>query len=472
MAALAVAGGVGAGEKAWGQSEWLPTFKPPVGFMSGGSYPFGVAAGDVTGGLGGGPDGFPEIAVACGHYDVNRAFTQSPTPEPRALVRIFTNTRNWDNPADGLEPHQDIVGEFNNFSGGLYYPKTVPAEVRFAHMNDDEYLDLVVSASALDPTDPVFHPDLSTWGVYVFLWVPQPVNQFVLKSHYVTTLPVRGLAVADFDNDGLNDVAVATDLNLLAPVPMDRVYVLRNDPQDPGTLVYGADVLLSLPSADVSGDVVVGDFNRVAFGLPLVDVTSANWVDNNVSVLTNGGSFNFSPVNREAPCGDWHFTDLAVGRFTAGSTRDDVAGIISTTARVQILHSDGRGKFTFDCSQDMLDTYELNPGGEPIFNAFHGITVANINLGTKPDIIVTRPSYPTSQITFMLGKGDGRFQYVAGNPAYHKTLDPGTSPRSGMAIQVICADLNQDGLEDIVTANHDSDSVSILINSTVINPGG
>lgn len=97
--------------------------------------------------------------------------------------------------------------------------------------------------------------------------------------------------------------------------------------------------------------------------------------------------------------------------------------------------------------------------------------MANINLGTKPDIIVTRPSNPTSQISFMLGKGDGTFQYVAGNPAYHKTLDPGTTPRSGMAIQVICADLNQDGLADIITTNHDSDSVSVLINATVIGPG-
>ncbi|HRQ74216.1 MAG TPA: hypothetical protein PLU35_14420 [Phycisphaerales bacterium] len=475
MAALTVAGGVGAGERAWGQGEWLPSFKPPVVFLSGGSYPFGVAAGDVTGGLGGGPDGYPDLAVACGHYDVNHAWTQSATPEPKALVRIFRNTKNWANPADGLSPYQDIFfPEFNNFSGGLYYAKTVPAEVRFAHMNpqEDDFLDLVVSASALDPTDPVFDPVHSTWGVYVFLWEPQPVNQFVLKSHYVTDLPVRGLAVADFDNDGLNDVAVATDLNLLSPFPMDVAYMLRNDPQDPGTLVLGASVPLDLPSADVSTDVVVGDFNRVAFGLPLIDATTANWVDNNVSVLTNGGSFNFAPAKRAAPCSSWHFNDLAAGRFTAGSGRDDVAGIVSGNGWVQILHSDGRGKFTFDCSQDMLDTYELLPGGEPIANAFQGITVGHINLGTKPDVIVTRPANGTGQISFLLGKGDGRFQYVPGNPAYHKSLDPGTGPRSGMAIQVICVDLNQDGLDDIVTTNHASDSVSVLINSTVLPPGG
>ena len=472
---MAMAGGVGAGERAWGQGEWLPTFMPPVVFESGGAYPYGIAAGDVIGGIGGGPDGYPDLAVANGHYDVNRVLTQAPSATPRALVRILRNTKSWEDPAAGPAPYQDIYEEFDNFAGGLYYAKTVPAEVRFAHMNDDDFLDLIVSASALDPTDPVFHPDLSTWGVYVFVWLPEPESRFELKSHYATPRPVRGLAVADFDNDGLNNVAVATDLNLqqsFPPVPMDVVYILRNDPQDAGTLVYGADVLLNLPSADVSGDVVVGDFNRVAFGLPLVDVTSANWVDNNVSVLTNGGSFNFAPVNREAPCGDWHFTDLAAGRFTAGSPRDDVAGIVSTTARVQILHSDGRGKFTFDCSEDMLDTYELSPSGEPIPNAFHGITVANINLGTKPDIIVTRPSTPTSQVSFLLGKGDGTFQYVPGNPAYHKALDPGTSPRSGMAIQVICADLNQDGLDDIITTNHDSDSVSVLINATVIGPGG
>ncbi|MCL4740836.1 MAG: VCBS repeat-containing protein [Phycisphaerales bacterium] len=466
MAALAVAGGAGAGSKAWGQSEMLPAFKPPATYLSGGKYPFGVAAGDVTGGFGGAPDGLPEIAVACGHYDVNRVLTQVPTPEPSALVRILKNTGHWDNPADGLEPHHDLIDDFNNFSGGLYYAKTVPAEVRFAHMNpqEDDFLDLIVSASALDPTDPHFDPDNSTWGVYVFLWSAN-LERFVLKDHYVTPLPVRGLAVADFDNDGLNDVAVATDLNLQANLPMDMVYVLRNDPQDPGRFADGVAIVLDIEFDEVSADVVAAEFNRTG-GPVKLDLTTANWVTNDVSVLTNHGALSFSPANLGAPCGSWRFSDLAVGRFTAGSIRNDVAGIVSEYGLVQILHGDGRGNFAFDCSDDMLDTYDLAGGGAPVTGLLHGIAVGNLNLGTRPDIVVTRPGDPTSQVSILLGKGDGRFQYASGIGGYHKSLDIGSAPFSAKAIQVICADLNQDGRDDIVTANHDSHSISVLINST------
>ena len=97
--------------------------------------------------------------------------------------------------------------------------------------------------------------------------------------------------------------------------------------------------------------------------------------------------------------------------------------------------------------------------------------MGQLNLGAKPDLVVTRPNKNTSAITILLGKGDGHLQYVPGNPNYHKALDDGSGPDySKMAIQVICADLNQDGLDDVVTANHESHNVTVPINAMVVIP--
>ncbi len=460
MAALAMAGGVGAGERAWGQGELLPIFRPPVLFGSGGGYPFGLAAGDVTG-PNSQPDGYPELAIVNGGFDVNRRILWSGMG-----VRIYRNTGNWEDPADGLAFLQDITDQFHDEFDN---PITVPADVRFAHMDEDEYLDLVISASSLDPDD---ENSPGIWGVFVYLWNPDPpIGQpkFEFKSFTPTPLPVRGLAVADFDLDGLNDVAVAPDLNLWY-VPIDQVYVLRNDPSDPGRLDLAAAVVLDIDSHDSPAGMVVADFNRTS-GPVRPDIVTGNLLDNNISLLTNTGGFGFTTAHRNAPCGSWHFHAMATGRFSANTLRHDIAGLIYSEGVIQVLHGDGRGNFSFDCSQDELDTYYLSPPPLPFVPAWDGIAVGQLNLGTKPDLVVTRPSKNTSAITFLLGRGDGAFQYVAGNPSYHKALDTGNGPDySKMAIQVICADLNQDGLDDVITANHESHNVTVLINAMVVIP--
>ncbi|HRQ73528.1 MAG TPA: hypothetical protein PLU35_10910, partial [Phycisphaerales bacterium] len=108
VAALAVAGGVGAGERAWGQQK-IPTFKPPATFNTFGVNPFGLAAGDIVSNEPGELDGYPDVVVANGGFDLNTF-----EPNTQGTVTIFRNTKNWNNPANGLFLHQII--DFPNSS--------------------------------------------------------------------------------------------------------------------------------------------------------------------------------------------------------------------------------------------------------------------------------------------------------------------------------------------------------------------
>jgi len=142
---------------------------------------------------------------------------------------------------------------------------------------------------------------------------------------------------------------------------------------------------------------------------------------------------------------------------------------------VAIVNGDGRGNFTYDCGDNEnpgLDTYDFDPpggGGEPLPPIWNGIALGHLNGGTKPDLVATVPADLTSRAWILLGKGDGRFQYNAGDPKYRLPLDDGNGPDfSKLSIQVVCADLNQDGFDDIITTNHGSHTITVLINSTLI----
>ena len=68
-----------------GAQEIVPKFKYPEVFQVG-VEPFGLAVADLTGGPGGAPDGYPDLAVA-NEFD--------------GTVTFFVNTRDWTPVSDG-----------------------------------------------------------------------------------------------------------------------------------------------------------------------------------------------------------------------------------------------------------------------------------------------------------------------------------------------------------------------------------
>ncbi|MCH8804634.1 MAG: VCBS repeat-containing protein [Planctomycetes bacterium] len=417
-----------------GAQEKVPTFKNPVVFDVG-DRPFGLAVADVTGGPGGAPDGYPDLAVA---------------NENAGTVTFYVNTRDWKPVPDGFgTPTTLQVG-----SG------TKPLEVAFAKINNDIYLDLVVTASGDN-------------ALYVFLFNPDDPPYSAGTRFPLNTPGVgpRGLVIADFDNDGFNDAAVASEL-------LDLVVVVFNDGLG-GLSGHQEPILLNLLEGATPYDLVVGDFERSDVDSPLLDLATANFGDDSISVLRNNGNRDFTPLRRDRPfdCTTpwWGFEGIAVGRFDLGLT-DDVACTAEGDDFANVFLGDGQSDFDHDCDPTRRDRYQLHCDSPDAW--CWGIDAGHLNGGTKPDLAVALEQRDV--VSVLLGLGDGTFQRPSAgcaDPQDRKGYLYSVVPPGGGAdnpIQVKIVDLNQDGFGDLVTSNQDSDNISVLISTMIVagGPGG
>ena len=98
------------------------------------------------------------------------------------------------------------------------------------------------------------------------------------------------------------------------------------------------------------------------------------------------------------------------------------------------------------------------------------MAVGKFNGNADNDFVVAigqdAPCSPGGGIAVFVGHGNGTFVETP----YLVCVDPGNEPKPQF---VRIADLNQDGFNDIVTSNNNSDNISVLINALeAIPPGG
>lgn len=179
-------------------------------------------------------------------------------------------------------------------------------------------------------------------------------------------------------------------------------------------------------SGDIDGDglldVVVG-FRGVIQELPLVS-------------LCNNGDGTFRYI--EGP--EYHnygYVALALEDVDLDGDLDAIA-LNSTIAR--IFRGNGDGTF------QVPTLVYLNENA-------NDIATGDMNGDGAPDLVTSSSNY--HNITLVLGNGDGTFgspvSYALGDPAYY-------SP-----VSVAVGDLNNDGYDDVATANRNRDSVSVLL---------
>jgi hypothetical protein len=303
------------------------------------------------------------------------------------------------------------------------------------------------------------------------------------------------VAVGDFNGDGRPDLAVANNNSGGA----GTVSVLRNaTPAGAGTPAFAGQQTFAV--GGLPSSVTVGDFN--GDGRP--DLATANASANTVSVLLN-----------QTPAGAPTPTFAAQKTFVTGSNpvavvagdfngdgRPDLAVTNSDKTVSVLLNTAAAGAvtpafaaqqtFAVGTTPDGVAAADFNGDGRPdLAVANYGDQTVSVLLNTTPAGAAT-PSFAAQQ-TFAVGthstsmaagdfNGDGRPDLVVNNlftqsesvllntttagaatPTFaaQQTFAAGFNPRA-----VAAADFNGDGRPDLAVANSNSNSVSVLLDTT------
>lgn len=434
----------------------VPAFKPPVEFPAG-KFPWGLDAADALGADQGEPlDGFPEIAVAVGQLNIFNGFAGAWTGQT-GQVWVYRNSGDWSTVANGFDLNEIQVIDLDQI-----HPNTISADVAWADMTGEGRPDLVITGTTH------FNGSYAdgAWGIYVYRY-DEADDKFVFHDYEMTTHPVRGLSVADFDNDGDVDVAAAGDL---IDLNLGRGYIAISKNDGAGYLLPHA--LYGLGNQQATMQVVSGHFDATPGGETLPDLfTSRNGIGDGIS-LTNLDGTNYSPTI-VSDCVGYFFTGIDIARFTSGGTSDDIVGI-SGDGFLYVLHGDGDGGFSINCGNEPNDRYFDGGGGGPFNFLPRDVATGNLNGATKPDVVVAFGAVAGSgddaaEVRILLGQGNGQLHYVPHDDGYHPKL----GPSADRPLRVILADLNQDGFDDIITSNHgdnlnDNGTISVLLNRLLI----
>ena len=228
---------------------------------------------------------------------------------------------------------------------------------------------------------------------------------------------------ADFDADGNPDLATAN-------LSSDTVSVLLGD----GSGGFGAKT--DFPTGRAPYSVTSADFD----GDNNPDLAVADRNSNSVSVRLGDGSGGFGPkTDFPLPTTSSRPESVTSADFN-GDGNPDLAVANRGSTNVSVLLGDGSGGF----------------GAKTNFTASTGprsVTSADFNADGRPDLAVANGGRDT--VSVLRGDGSGGFG---------PTTDFPTGIRS-FPSSVTSADFNADGRPDLATANRDSDSVSVLLNT-------
>jgi FG-GAP-like repeat/FG-GAP repeat len=248
------------------------------------------------------------------------------------------------------------------------------------------------------------------------------------------TLP-SGVAVGDFNGDGISDLAVANLGGFAVGTGQGSVSILLGN----GDGSFRATAEYDLGRNCVS--VAVADFN----GDGISDLVVCNWGSNTVSVLLGNGDGTFQPAIAY-PAGEY-----PLNASVADINGDGIPDLIVVNegdpfnngqgAGVAVLLGHGDGTF------QAAKKYALMP-------YVASVAVGDFNHDGIPDLVVTMADFNTGQggsVGVLLGNGDGTFQ-----AAVHYAAHSGP-------ISVAVADLNGDGIPDLAVANVFSNDLSVLL---------
>jgi hypothetical protein len=241
---------------------------------------------------------------------------------------------------------------------------------------------------------------------------PSYAGGFVAARTYPADFSPAFLAVGDFNNDGILDLAVANANSFASNYGNVSVLLGKGDGsfQPAPSYTVGADAF----------SVVVGDFN----GDGHLDLAVAGYLDveqttPEVSILLGNGDGTFQAA---------HFYRTQGGSLAVGDLNGDGNLDLMTSGGSVLL---GNGDGTFQAAPNFAT------GNSP-----SSVAVGDFNGDGIPDLAVTNGAVPYGTVTILLGNGDGTFQ------ANGVSYAVGT-----VATSVVVGDFNNDGHLDLAVGN-------------------
>src|SRR5436190_3932653 len=234
------------------------------------------------------------------------------------------------------------------------------------------------------------------------------------------------ISIADFNNDGLADFATADSASVSVSIRLGD-----------GS---GGFTPPAMPSVEVDGSprsIAIADFNNDG----KQDFATANSVSSNVSIRLGDGTGGFtSPLHGEVELGfSNNPRSIAIGDFN-GDGKQDFAAANFNSNIVSIGLGNGGGGFT--------------PPAVPqvsVGNAPQSVAIGDFNNDGKQDFATANSGSSTLSLRF--GNGSGGF-----TAATYSEVNVGSTPLS-----VAVGDVNGDGIQDFVTANDGSDNLSVRL---------
>ncbi len=222
------------------------------------------------------------------------------------------------------------------------------------------------------------------------------------------------IAVADFNNDGKQDIASANYGSNSVSIRL-------------GDGLGGFNGSINIPVGSNPYAVAIADFN----GDGNQDFVSANYSSGNVSVRLGDGSGGFTG-NTNVNVGIFP-TGIVVGDFNADG-KQDIAVAHGGNNNVSIHYGDANGNFT--------GITNLIVGSSP-----YSIAIGDFNSDGYPDFAAA--NYNISTVSIRMGNATGGFTGSV-------SVDVGLNPYS-----IAVGDFNGDGILDFATANFGNNTVSV-----------
>jgi glycosidase len=380
-------------------------------------------------------------------------------PGPHELRAFYAGNANVQSATSSVQPMSVTAVPSAAFSAAAPYAVgKSPSTVAVGDFNGDGYPDLAVANN-----------DTSSPADSVSILLNTGDGGFSAAQNYAADPGTTGLAVGDFNGDGIPDLALVSKA-------AQRLTILRGAGN-------GAFTTVSRKAAGKSPvRAAVADVN----GDGLADLVVANSGSSNVSVLLGNGDFTFQNA-ANYPAGTAPYA-VVIGDFN-GDGHTDIAVSNQNSNNITVLLGNGDGTFAAGVNYPAGSRPATLVAAD--FNHDGNLDLAVVNLGSSNTSVLLGRGDGSFQaaVNYMTGKtpaglvatdldGDGNLDLAAANNGGNNVtvLDgngdgtfrsPAAFPSGAKPAALVAGDFNRDGRSDVATAASGANSLSVFLGRTV-----